>query len=160
MTYETQNLELADLRELSTSPQAVAERQKQAGEMWAIEYANKVDASAEIILRNPIVYLNDVNVNLLPMEHQENWSKVLEAAKTAVLLAGTGEVEGYSSASPLEQLQSLVFSNQIDPSYRGTVSDVMRVASNAFSDSVQHIPGNTGYYAGNVIRAESWLPKQ
>jgi len=33
----------------------------------------------------------------------------------------------------------------------------MRVSSVLFAESTKHLPGNTKYYAGNVLDAASWL---
>ncbi len=146
--------------ELPTTPQEVADRQRVVGEQWATAYAEQPAGSAEIVLRNPAVYLNDVNTFQLPGEQQEKWGKLSDAADAAVRIAGTVEHTWSSSSTPLERLQSLVRDKEIDPNYRSIVADIMRVSSDLFAESVEIVPGNTNYYAGNVLGAESWLPKQ
>ncbi len=147
--------------ELETNPQQVAEQQVATAQEWATLYADpgreQGSKSAEIVLRNPLVYLRDVNPQSLPEELQTRWHKLLDFSEALAVAAATRPVEWGADVVGLEKIQGLVRDGDIDPAFRGSVADVMKASSALFADSTQHIPGNTKYYAGNVRGAANWL---
>lgn len=141
----------------------VADTQANLGQEWAAIYGNPTiepDKSAEIILRNPSVYLHDVSPNQLPEELQKKWTDSLSYADTIAENASTEQQEWGREVSGFEKLQSLVRDGEIKSTHRGAVADIMRSASALFAESTLHVPGNTKYYAGNLMGAASWLPKK
>lgn len=157
------NSQIDQLRQDPLNAELVADLQTQLGQEWAAIYADpqqELDASAEIILRNPSVYLHSVSPRQLPEELQTRWAETLEFAD---LLADKAAVKPHQWGTPtnrvsgLEKLQSLVRDSEIKPEYRGSVADIMRNSSALFGESLKHARGDVKYYAGNVMGASSWL---
>lgn len=152
---------IPNLEALQGNPELVADIQVTLSQQWAEAYADPAaeaaDRSAEIILRNPSIYLTDINPAQLPEDLKDRWSDLLSFTEATVAHAATVEHQWSSNASSLEKLQALVRDGEVDPRFRGTVADVMRNASTLFAESTKQIPGNTRYYAGNVVGAAGWL---
>ena len=145
---------------LEQNPELVASEQVRLADEWARVYADpdhEPTTSAEIIFRNPSVYLNDVNRSQLPEDLKLGWEKAEKFAEQIVSFGDSKETEWSRYASPIEKVQSLVQSGSMNPMVRGSVADLMRVSAGLFSESTKHIPGNTPYYAGNVRGAAGWL---
>ncbi len=147
--------------ELQQSPQQVGELQLSLGSEWADIFAvtgtTEQAKSAEITLRNPLVYLNDVRLSQLPEEIQDKWANLLILGEEVVKAAGTEDKKWSRSSSSLEKLQSLMFTGNINPEHRISIANVIREASKVFSESVAINPGNTRYYSGNVIGMQGWI---
>ncbi|MBA2278860.1 hypothetical protein H0V99_00240 [Candidatus Saccharibacteria bacterium] len=144
---------------LETSPELVASEQLRLADEWARIYGNPTaegpDRSAEIILRNPAVYLNDVDMRRLPEHLQSGWKKTLQFAEDIARIGATKDYEWSTSANSLEKVQSMVFCGEMN--LPGSVSDLMREAAGLFAQSTKYDPGNTSYYAGNIRGASGWL---
>lgn len=157
------NQEQSPRLEITNDPQQVAEQQLLLGNAWADIYANgsagdnRPDQSAEITLRNPAVYLQDLDRQQLPEDLQEGWKVLLSYGESLASIAATKPVEWSPGVSSLEKIQNLMYSGNIDPDFCSSVADVMRFASGLFAKSTQIVPGNTPYFAGNVQGMESWL---
>jgi hypothetical protein len=164
MVFAMSKENFPSIDQLIAEPARIADMQAMAGDSWAALYADrsagKLPSSAEIVLRNPSVYVHDVSPRQLPEGLQDRWLAVMEFTDAVVQQAKTVDHEWGREVNSLEKLQSLVFSGEIDPAYRGAVGDVMRASSRLFAESVREVPGNTRYYAGNVIAAASWLSRQ
>ena len=157
------NQEQSPRLEITNDPQQVAEQQLALGMAWADIYANgtsrdnRPDQSAEITLRNPAVYLQDLDRQQLPEDLQKGWNVLLSFAGSVATIAATKPVDWSPGVSSLEKIQNLMHSGNIDQDYCGSVADVMRSASELFAKSTQIVPGNTPYFAGNVQGMESWI---
>jgi len=141
----------------------VADTQANLGQEWAAVYGDmniEADNSAEIILRNPSVYLHDVSPRQLPGELQEKWTDALSYADTIAQHAATQQHKWGRDVGGFEKLQSLVRDGEVKPTHRGAIADIMRSASTLFAESTKHVAGNTKYYAGNLMGAASRLPKK
>lgn len=154
--------------EIANSPEQIAQRQLISGNEWAELYANdsSEDApmkSAEIVLRNPCVYLNDISndfsFNKLSEDLRTRWNSLLVFSDAVVRVAGTEDKEWNESTSGIEKLQGLMYSGSVNPKFRGSIADVMRLSSELFAESSVIIPGNTHYYEGNVRGMESWITR-
>ena len=150
--------------ELRFEPEYVAERQLTLGNEWADLFAEKGNVelakSAEITLRNPIVYLRDVSPSQLNEELKQEWSELLAFSESLVNVAQVDTKEWSNSTSGLEKLQQLMCVGAINPDYKGSISDVIRKSSKLFSESSRLVPGNTAYYAGNVQGMAGWIQKR
>jgi hypothetical protein len=165
MSHETQS-PINELRENPNNPELVADMQAALGREWAAEYGNpdnEMNPSAEIILRNPSVYLHEVRPGHLPDDLRKRWEDVLELSDLVAEQAAT-EQHTWGSAtnrvSGLEKIQALVRDGEIKETYRGAVADIMRNSSDVFAESTKYVKGNTQYFAGNVIGAAGWLKKK
>ena len=147
--------------EKSNDPKQVAEQQRLLGAEWADLYATDVDKhsfkNAEIVLRNPLVYLQGLRPNQLPKDLTEKWSNLLNLSETVAVVAATEDKEWSTGVTGIEKIQSLMFSGSIDPAYRGSISDIMRLSSELFAESTMIVPGNTSYFAGNIRGMSSWI---
>ena len=150
--------------ELRFEPEYVAERQLTLGNEWADLFAEKgnVDLakSAELTLRNPIVYLQDVSPSQLNEELKQEWSELLAFSESLVSATQVGSAEWSHQTSGLEKLQQLMYAGKINPDYKGAISDVIRKSSKLFSESSKLVPGDTAYYAGNVQGMAGWIQKR
>lgn len=138
-------------------PMSVAEQQRQLGTEWAQVYAAEPVQSAEIALRNPVVYLRDVTVTELPEGLQAGWAELLDTSEKLVSAAETVKEEWGSDVSGIERLQVRMFSGNLKPEYREPIAEVITDASRLFADSSQFRQGNTTYYAGNIQGMQGWL---
>src|ERR1039458_9955438 len=96
----------------ATDDSSVAARQTALGEQWAKVYSNPevpIENQAEMILRNPVVYLHDVNPHELPEELQDRWHKLLAFSSTLADVAATRTTSWSSAAHGLERVQTLVY---------------------------------------------------
>lgn len=161
MTNEARSPRYAET--LAENPALVAEMQAELGHDWAEHYRhNPQDRGAEIILRNPAVYLGDVNRNLLPEGLQGGWINLLKFANVTAEVADT-KPDGHDWAegvNGVEKIQWLVNGGFVAPHYANAVEQVIREASDLFDASTREQPGNTKYYAGNVIAAQGWLAQR
>lgn len=150
-------------RNPEADPLSVATQQVSLAEKWAALYADpsqeKGPASAEIILRNPSVYLSSINPGDLPESLQDQWAKLLSFSDEAAAFVAAEPVEWGAGTTGLEKIHGLVRDGNVNPLARGAVGAVMRISSALFSESTQHLPGNTQYYAGNVEGAAGWLDR-
>lgn len=141
----------------SLGPMSVAEQQLQLGTEWAQVYAAEPVQSAEIALRNPVVYLRDVSMADLPEGLQAGWAELLDTSEKLVNAAETVKEEWGSDVSGIEKLQVKMFSGNLKPEFREPISQVIADASKLFADSSRFRQGNTTYYAGNVKGMQGWL---
>ncbi len=148
--------------ELANNPAQLGELQRQVGLEWADFYAANIepDNGAEIVLRNPAVYLRDVRPIQLPEKLRKEWVGLLEYSDAVAKVAST-EDSGFSNdTSGIEKIQSLMNSGRINSDFRGSVGDIMRISSRLFAESIVVVPGNTSYYAGNVVGMEAWFSRR
>ncbi len=138
--------------------ETIAAQQRQLGDEWADLYAAQETPlkTAEIALRNPVVYLRNVSLSSLPEGQREGWSAFLENTDKLVELAKTTENEWAADTNGLDKLQNLMFSGSLDPKYREPIAQKIREASTLFADSSDFRSGNTAYFAGNVRAMDSW----
>jgi hypothetical protein len=149
--------------EETTDTVSLATRQAVLGEEWARIYGDTnlpVNNRAEMILRNPSVYLNDIDPAQLPVGLQDRWHKLLGFCDSLADQADTETTRWSPSAHGLEKIQTMVQGGRVNPRYRGLVGFVIRDSSSLFAESVFHIPGNTTYYQGNLDSAEDSLQRQ
>lgn len=149
--------------EISNDPQQIAEQQRLLGAEWADLYAQGANKhsfnSAEIVLRNPLVYLQGLNPNQLPVDIEERWSNLLDFCEDVIKVAATEDKDWSVGTTGLEKVQSLLVSGSMDKGYRGSVSDIIRISSELFAESTLIIPGNTSYFAGNIRGMSSWIDR-
>jgi hypothetical protein len=146
----------------ATDDSSVAAQQAALGEQWAKVYANPevpIENRAEMILRNPVVYLHDINPHELPEELQDRWHKLLGFSASLADVAATRTNRWSSAAHGLERVQTLVYAGEINPDFRGAVGDVMRVSSNLFAESTGYLPGNTANYQATLDSADASLQR-
>lgn len=136
---------------------SVAEQQRELGSQWAEVYAQEPVQSAEITLRNPTVYLQDVALSSLPDGLQASWAELLDTTEKLVNVAETTKSEWGIDISSIGKLQHRMFTGELKPEYRQPIADVIREASKLFADSSQLRAGNTEYYAGNIQGMQGWL---
>lgn len=138
-------------------PLQIAELQRTAGTELANLYATSslysiARNSAEVVLRNPTVYLQDPSHNQLPEELQSGWSNLQDLSAAVVKLAAP-EDKGWSADDlGIKRLQSLLYAGNLKSCHR-LIADVMEMASRLFAESIKAVPGNsdyTPYYDGNV----------
>lgn len=140
-------------------PMSVAEQQRELGAQWANVYANEPNKSAEIALRNPLVYLRDVPMTTLPDNLQASWEELLDTTDKLVSAAATSETEWGADVSSIEKLQQKMFTGDLKPEYSLPIAEIIRDASALFADSSQLRGGNTQYYAGNIKGMQSWIER-
>ncbi|HUD07389.1 MAG TPA: hypothetical protein VMR34_05890 [Candidatus Saccharimonadales bacterium] len=144
------------LEELERDPGLVARKQSELGidisKLYANPEMNLPDGVAEIVLRNPAVYLKDVGSGQLQPDLHESWTRLLGFSDHVAQLAATKDSEWASGTSGLDKIQHIVFGGEVKPEFRRTVADIIRQASVLFgaSTSTSGAEGNTRYYAGNV----------
>ncbi len=155
------NHELSTNTEILNNPHEIGERQRILGAEWANLYAKHADKhsfkNAEIVLRNPIVYLQGLHPDQLPKEIEERWSKLLDFSEDVVSVASSEDKEWSAGTTGIEKLQTLMFSGSVNPEYRGSISDILRLSSELFAESTAIIPGDSKYFAGNVRGMEGWI---
>ena len=140
----------------------VAARQAALGEEWARVYADQdrpIDNNAELVLRNPVIYLHDVNPHELPEGLQDRWNKLLGFCVVLADIADPEPASWTSQTHGLERVQTLVHGGRISPDFRGSVGDVIRVSSDLLAESVEYLPGRTANYQANLDSAYSYLQK-
>lgn len=150
-------------QDLEQDPALIASEQVRLANEWANIYANpdiEPDKGAEIILRNPSIYLDDVERRSLPEDLQLGWQKVEALADQVAESGATEDMEWGIDTTGLGKVQSLVFSGRMNPMLRGSVADIMRISSGLLSESMKHAPGRQSYYAGNVRAASGWLTRR
>lgn len=140
------------------SAESIAEQQRQLGDEWADLYAAQETPlkTAEIALRNPVVYLRDVSLSNLPENIREKWGACLETTDKLVELAQTSDSVWSQGTNGIEKLQHLMVSGNLDSKYREPIAQTIRDASTLFADSSVIREGNTPYYDGNVRAMDSW----
>lgn len=138
---------------------SVAELQNTLGQQWAEVYAKEPVKSAEIALRNPAVYLQDVALSSLPGELQAGWTELLDTAEKVVAAAETTKSQWADDVNSIHKLQDRIFTGNLKSEYREPVADIIRDASSLFARSSQLRAGNTSYYAGNVQGMQGWLKR-
>lgn len=147
-----------------SDPQLVAQKQVVLASQWAELYedsnSEQGPSSAEIVLRNPAMYLGDIDPNLLPDELQDKWQKFIEYCDFLAKQATGSSAEQNSNLIGVEKILALVRDGEYNPDYRGDMAEVMRQSSSLFAESVKHIPGNSKYYEGNVQGATSRLERE
>lgn len=147
----------------ATDVASIATRQAVLGEEWARIYSDPnlpINNRAEMVLRNPSVYLNDIDPAKLPEGLQDRWHNLLGFCDGLAAQADTGTASWTPEAHGLEKIQTMVQGGRVDPSHRKNVGFVIRSSSNLFAESVPHIPGNTAYYQANLDSAEDSLQRQ
>lgn len=147
--------------EAENSVISVAQKQASLGAQWAAIYSNPaiaVDPNAETILSNPSLYLNGIELNKLPEDLDAKWHSLLDFSEALVAIAGHPDIR-WGDVNGIGKLQSLVASNSIDPAFRGSVGDVIRLSSNLFAESSPYEPGDTRFYANKIHEAEKELSK-
>jgi hypothetical protein len=149
----------------ATDTASIATRQAILGEEWARIYADPnvpINNRAEMILRNPSVYLQDVDPAQLPGELPVQWQRLLGFCDGLAAQADTEPVSWAPHVHGLEKLQTMVQGGRVDPGFRGPVGFVIRSASNLFAESLPHVPGpmNPAYYQANLDSAEASLQRQ
>ncbi len=139
----------------------LAERQVALATAWADIYRYAPSdirvTSAEIVLRNPAVYIENINLPSLPEELQDRWRKLLTFSKSLTAIAATEPISDDAKINGLHDVQQLVFTDRVNPDFRGSVGDLMRASSALFAESTKHIAGDTHYYQGNIEGGEAWL---
>lgn len=146
----------------ATDDTSIAARQTALGQEWSRVYSNPdlpLDNNAELILRNPTVYLHDVDPTQLPEELQNRWHQLLGFCEKLADIADTETASWTGNTHGLERIQTLVYGGRISPDFRGSVGDVIRVSSGLFAESLQHLPGDTAHYQANIDSADSYLGK-
>ena len=153
---------------VETLEQQIAYEDKQAtlGREWAAIYSDpnrQLVNTAEIVLRNPAVYLRNLDRHNPPEQLRTEWLKI-SALADVVSTAAAVKSEDWGNIKGLDRIQNMVFRGAINPDFRGTVGDLMRVSSDLFSRSVKLAPGSVDYqpgmeeyYQGNVAAAEGWI---
>jgi len=157
------SIESTPKSEIPNDPYEVAERQLTLGLEWADIFAKTGDInqakSAEIVLRNPSVYIRDVRPGQLPEYLRSKWADLINLSDDVVKRVATEDKAWDDQTSGIEKLQNLMFTGNIDPRYRVSISDVLRLSSELFAQSSQIEPGNTSYYIGNVQGMQSWISR-
>ena len=151
----------SNIREVPISSLSLGKRQAVLGKAWADIYSDPSKpptSSAEIVLRNPAVFLRDVDKVKLPEDIRGKWKELSAFADSLAQIAATNPVE-WGSVNGLDKLQQLVFTGNVKPDFRRSIGDVMKVSSDLFAESVDVSPGDQRYFAGNVVGAESWLAR-
>lgn len=151
------------LSQLETDPMAVADQQVIWAKKWAELYsdpeAGKPPKSAEIILRNPQVYVTELERGHLPKELETKWHQLLDFCDSLATTAANETIDWGENSSGLDKIQNLVFTGRVNADYRASIGDVMRNSSALLAESTKHVPGNTKYMAGNVYSAEGWYSR-
>ncbi len=142
--------------ELQNNPALVAEQQRTIGNEWAdifeaaAVYDGEIITSAEMALRNPTVYVQDVSVTSMSPELQDRWNELFADADEVVKRAETQKDEWAPDTTGIGKLQHRLFVGALKPEYGSDIARVINKASVLFADSSTMKPGNTAYYAGNV----------
>jgi hypothetical protein len=142
------------------TPTELVQEQRRLGAEWADAYAAAEYplSGAEIVLRNPSVYLHDVDIKQLPDDLQRRWTGVNHLADGVVSLTTAADQSRWSpGTSGVAKLQHLMVAGELGTDSKGATADVLKAASEVFADSARILPGNTKYYAGNVKAMGSWL---
>lgn len=144
---------------LSFDPQTIADQQRALGAEWAQLYAAGLSHAdrAEIGLRNPLLYLEDASPSQLPPDLQARWMGLLELGDAAYDTAATDQTRWAPGVTGLARLQSCVANDRIKPEHRSAVAQVLHAASELFADSVVIVPGDTVFFAGNIVGMASWI---
>jgi hypothetical protein len=112
--------------------------------------------SAEVILRNPSVYLSDIDISQLPTDLQNHWLKFMSDANEVVAVSSIVPLQP-DNKSGLDRLKDLVEHEYVRPEARPDIAKLVVQASRLFADSTQHIPGATDYYQKNIEAAAASL---
>lgn len=144
---------------LSFDPHTIAAQQRALGAEWAQLYAAGLSHAdrAEIGLRNPLLYLEDGNPSQLPPDLQVRWTELLELGEAVYGTVATDRTRWASGVTGLARLRSCIANNRIKPELRGAVAHVLQTASELFADSVVIVPGDTAFFAGNIVGMASWI---
>ncbi|NTW61895.1 hypothetical protein HGB25_00550 [Candidatus Saccharibacteria bacterium] len=138
----------------------LAEQQVQLADVWAELYSRPDyhghGKSAEVILRNPSVYLGDIDASQLPQDLQDRWLKFMTQASECVAISSTIPMQP-DDKTGLNRLKDLVENENVRTEARPDVAKLVVQASRLFADSVQHVPGATDYYQKNVEAAAASL---
>jgi len=117
--------------------------------------------NADVVLKNPINYLKGLQKEQLPRGLQEKWHKLLDFSEAVAKISGIDERSFSDGTTGLEKIQTNMNDGNIDPNFRGTISDVLRVSSELFAESYAMLPDNNhAYYMENVEFMDSLLAKQ
>ncbi|MCL4392745.1 hypothetical protein M1145_01215 [Patescibacteria group bacterium] len=140
----------------------IARDQLDYGEKWAdiliLNGMKGLEQGTEMALRNPVVYLQETNLEQLPVELHQKWTNLLDLSEAFVQIAGTEKRDWGKSVSGLEKLQNLMQSGSIEPNYQ-VIIDIIRLSSQLFEQSITKVPGNVDstYYQGNIEAMKSHI---
>ncbi len=145
-----------------TDEVTVGNRQFTVGKEWARIYADPslpLDNRAEMVLRNPTTYLQDIDLSQLPQDLQNGWRILSDECEQLAETVTTTPTRWGEEVSGLEKILTLVSSNNVNAGARKQVGDIIGAASGLFMQSVTYAPGKTQNYMNNINGAEALLSR-
>jgi len=121
---------------------------------------SKLNRDAEVSLSNPIALLKSLGKEQVPEELQKRWDNLLDFSEAVYKVTEVDERNFVEGLSGLEKLQANMSVGNIDRDYRGSISDVIKMASTLFYETYALHPHDNQYYSQNIEHMQSISQRQ
>ncbi len=101
-----------------------------------------IEKGVGFALNNPVSYLKEVRLEQLPEKLRQGWSDLFNLSEPLIKINSTKNTDWNQSTNNLEQLQRLIHSTGINSNYQNTLSNIVRLSSDLFAQSIKEESGN------------------